>query len=241
MQKHEDIPYHIKKVSVVIPAFNEAVTLGRIIEKVRVADITFEKEIIVVDDGSTDGTPQVLAAIPGIIMLRSERNRGKGSALRRGFAAATGDAVITQDADLEYDPVDYQKLLAPIIAGKADAVFGSRFRGGSCKVLPFWRYVGNVLVSLCANICTNLLFTDVYTGYKACTAPMLRRILPRLSADGFEIEAELTVRLAQEKARIYEVAISYCGRTYAEGKKIRLRHGIRALAAIIRYTILSRS
>lgn len=239
MHGHGEMPHKVKKISVIIPAFNESATIGRIIEKVRAADIPFEKEIIVSDDGSTDGTPRMLAAMAGITVLRSEQNRGKGAALRRGFAAATGDIVIVQDADLEYDPADYSRLLAPIVAGKADAVFGSRFRGEAGRALYFWHYVGNALVSLCADICTNLLLTDVYTGYKVFTAPVLRRILPRLSADGFEIEAEMTVRLAQVRARIYEVPISYYGRTYEEGKKIRWWHGIRALGAIIRYRFLS--
>ena len=232
-----DVSYSIKTLSIVIPTFNEAATIWRIIEKVKTAPVPFEKEIIVSDDGSTDATPRVLARIPGIRVLRSEQNRGKGAALRRGFAVAHGEAIIIQDADLEYDQADYPMILAPIIAGKADAVFGSRFKGGVGRALYFWHYVGNTLVSVCASACTNLLFTDVYTGSKAFTRPCLLRILPRLSADGFEIEVEIALRAVQTSARIYEVAISYYGRTYEEGKKIRWWHGLRALATIVRCTL----
>jgi glycosyltransferase involved in cell wall biosynthesis len=206
------------RVSVVIPAYNEAGTAAEVVRRVLAGGRA--EEVIVVDDGSTDGTFASLAAVkdPRVVLLRHDANRGKGAALRTGFAAARGEVLVVQDADLEYDPADYHLLLAPIEAGKADAVYGSRFLGGPHRVLFFWHYAGNRFLTLFSNVVTNLNLTDMETGAKAFRADALRKVT--LRQDRFGFEPEITAKLARTGARIYETPISYAGRTYAEGKKI---------------------
>jgi len=226
------------KISVVIPVFNERATIEQIVNVVRTADVG-EIEIIVVDDASTDGTQQVLkekiASVANQIIYQP-RNMGKGAALRCGFAAATGDVVLVQDADLEYNPADYPTLLEPILSGKADAVFGSRFMGGHPhRVLYFWHMVGNRFLTLLSNMFTNLNLTDVETCYKAFRAEIIKNLDLRENRFGFE--PEVTAKLAKAKCRIYEVGISYNGRTYSEGKKVNWKDGFRGIYAIIRYNL----
>ncbi len=225
-------------LSVVIPVYNEAGTLESVVKQVR--SLPIRLEIIAVDDASRDTTPAILDrlaqehAIDRVI--HHPQNRGKGAALRTGVAAATGDVVVVQDADLEYDPADLPALLEPIRAGKADAVYGSRFQGGPRRVLFFWHSVGNRALTLLSNMLTNLNLSDLETCYKLIRTDLLRR-LP-LSSDRFGFEVEITARLAQAHARIWELPISYSGRTYAEGKKITWRDGIAALFHIFRYNLL---
>ncbi len=228
---------HLRRLSVVIPVYNEQDRVGPLIEKVRRADaLGLEKEIIVVDDGSGDGTRQVLGGYEGqdgLQVLYQERNQGKAAALRRGFAAASGEIVIVQDADLEYDPSDYPALLRPILEGQADVVYGSRFLGGPHRVLFFWHYVGNRIITTLSNIFTNLNLTDMETGYKVFRAEVLRRI--RLRSQRFGFEPEVTAKVARLGCRIYETPISYYGRTYAEGKKISWKDALQAIYCIFRY------
>src|ERR1700719_4029968 len=226
------------KVSVVIPVYNERGTIEQVVNAVRAAPIE-NIEIIVVDDASTDGTQQVLkekiSAIADQIIYQP-RNYGKGAALRAGFAAASGDVVLVQDADLEYNPADYPTLLEPILSGKADAVFGSRFMGGHPhRVLYFWHMVGNRFLTLLSNMFTNLNLTDVETCYKALRAPLAKSLDLRENRFGFE--PEVTAKLAKTKCRIYEVGISYNGRTYSEGKKVNWKDGVRTIYAILRYNL----
>jgi len=224
-------------LSVVVPAFNEAGTVEMALRRVRA--VPLRVEIIVVNDASTDGTREVLEKLSqdGLIdrVIHHAINRGKGAAVRSGIAAATGDAVVVQDADLEYDPADLPALVGPIGAGKADAVYGSRFQGGPRRVLYFWHYVGNRLLTLLSNMFTNLNLTDLETCYKLVRRDLLQR-LP-LSSNRFGFEVEITARLAQARARIWEMPISYSGRTYAEGKKITWRDGFAALFHILRYNL----
>lgn len=220
-------------ISVVIPVFNERDTISVLLDKVRATP--FDKEIIVVDDGSTDGTREVLAreAERGVRVILHEVNQGKGAALRTGFQHVQGDIVIVQDADLEYNPAEYPQLLEPILDGRADVVYGSRFLGGPHRVLYFWHYVGNRFLTLLSNMTTNLNLTDMETCYKVFKTEILQRI--ELRSDRFGFEVEFTAKVAKLRCRIYETPISYSGRSYLEGKKIGWRDGIAALIHIIRY------
>jgi glycosyltransferase involved in cell wall biosynthesis len=227
------------KVSIVIPCYNERDTIEQVIQAVRASPIP-DKEIILVDDCSTDGTREVIERCVKPLVSRvmyHERNQGKGAALRTGFAAVTGEVVIIQDADLEYDPQEYPTLLQPIFDGKADAVYGSRFMGGRAhRVVYFWHFVGNKLLTLFSNMFTDLNLTDMETCFKVMRTDVLRQI--QIQEDRFGIEPEITAKLAKLRVRIYEVGISYYGRTYAEGKKIGWKDGVRAILAILKYNVL---
>jgi glycosyltransferase involved in cell wall biosynthesis len=224
------------KVSIVIPCYNEEATIEKIVGAVCSAPIE-SREIIVVDDGSQDGTRAVLKEkVSGVVerIIYHPVNRGKGAALRSGFAAASGDIILVQDADLEYSPKDYPALLEPLISDNADVVFGSRFMGGRPhRVLFFWHMVGNKFLTLFSNMFTNLNLTDIQTGYKAFKAPLIKSI--QIEEDGFAVETEIVAKIAKLRCRIFEVGISYYGRTYEEGKKIGWRDGFRALWAMVKY------
>ncbi len=225
------------KLSVVIPVYNESGTVKDVIDSVMA--VPYDKEIIVVDDGSTDGTSEILRnlRLPGMTVLCHSKNQGKGAALRTGFKAVTGDFVIIQDADLEYDPAAYPKLLKPLLDGRADVVYGSRFIGGDeHRALFFWHMVGNRLLTLCSNMLSNLNLTDMETCYKAFRRETLQKMT--IEENRFGFEPEITAKVARLKARIYEVGIPYSGRTYSEGKKIGWKDGISALRCIIKYNLL---
>ena len=230
------------KVSIIIPCYNEKNTIERIIEAVRDAPLK-SKEIIVVDDGSKDGTQTVLREKVSQMVdqiIYHPINRGKGAALRSGFAAATGDVILVQDADLEYSPEDYPVLLEPLMLGEADAVLGSRFMGGRPhRVLFFWHMMGNRFLTLLSNMLTNVNLTDIETGYKAFNASLIKSI--QIEEDRFGVEPEIVAKLARTGCRIYEVGISYRGRTYAQGKKINWKDGFRAIYAILKYNLGRRS
>ena len=226
------------KLSVVIPVYNEKTTIMEVLERVRCADLP--KEIIIVDDCSTDGTREILQALPTsadlkIILL--PRNSGKGAALRSGFAAVSGDIVVIQDADLEYDPAEYGNLIQPILANKADVVFGSRFLGGPHRVLLFWHSVGNWVLTTLSNMLTDLNLTDMETCYKVFRAEVLKKITLRENRFGFE--PEFTAKVSKARYRIYEVPISYSGRDYSEGKKIGWKDGVAAIYFIFKYRFFS--
>ena len=226
------------KVSIVIPCYNEKPTIEKIVEAVRSAAIS-SREIIIVDDFSQDGTRAVLEEKVSQMVDRiiyHQVNRGKGAALRSGFAAATGEIILVQDADLEYSPEDYPALLEPLMSDKADVVFGSRFMGGRPhRVLFFWHMAGNRFLTLLSNMFTNLNLTDMETGYKAFRTSLIKSI--QIEEDRFGVEPEIIAKLARTGCRIYEVGISYSGRTYREGKKIDWRDGVRAVYAIIKYNL----
>jgi glycosyltransferase involved in cell wall biosynthesis len=221
-------------ISVVMPVFNERATILEIIRRVK--EVNIKKEIIIVDDLSDDGTRKILKSLDqddGIKIFYHDKNMGKGAALRTGFKHATGDIIIIQDADLEYNPEEYKTLVAPILDGRADVVYGSRFLGGPHRVHLFWHYVGNKLLTLISNMATNINLTDMETCYKVFKADLLRNI--KLESNRFGIEPELTAKFAKKGARIYELPISYSGRDYSEGKKIGFKDGIEALYCIIKY------
>ncbi len=226
------------KLSVVIPVYNERRTLRELIARVQSVRLPLEKEIICVDDCSTDGTADILRELAetqsNLRVFFQPVNRGKGAALREGFRQATGDYVIVQDADLEYDPEDYPQMLAPLMEGKADVVFGSRFMGGRPhRVLYFWHSVGNRLLTLLSNMVSDLNLTDMETCYKAFRREVIQSIV--LEQDRFGFEPEITIKVARRRLRVYEVGISYYGRTYEEGKKIGWKDGVQALWCIARY------
>ena len=227
-------------LSVVIPVYNERHTLLEIIQRVLDAPVDIDRELILVDDCSQDGTPelypQLAEKFPGatIRVFQHEVNQGKGAALRTGYSQVKGDIVIVQDADLEYSPNDYPKLLKPILDGRADVVYGSRFVGGDeHRVLYFWHYMGNRFLTLLSNMFTDLNLTDMETCYKVFKAEVLRGI--EIKSDRFGVEPEITAKIARGRWRIYEIGISYSGRSYEEGKKITWRDGVKAVCAIIRF------
>ena len=231
-----------KKISIIIPVYNEEKTLERAISAVQSVDLPYEKEIILVDDGSTDESREILKGYVNkhkIILM--DKNQGKGAALRRGFKEVTGDIVLIQDADLEYNPKEYSILIQPILDGDADVVYGSRFVTVlPRRVLYNSHYLANKFVTFLSNIMTGLNLSDIETGYKVFTGKAIKDILPCLKAERFGIEPELTAQVAKHKFRIYEVGISYRGRTYNEGKKINWKDGVAAIWHIIRFNLLTK-
>jgi len=228
---------NFQKISILVPVFNEVQSVQEILRRVQAADVCgLDKEIIVVDDASTDGTSEVLKKLssePNIRTFSQPYNRGKGAALRKALENATGDIVLIQDADLEYDPSDYPKLLRPILDGRADVVYGSRFAGGTHRVLLFWHYMANRTLTLISNMLCNLNLTDMETCYKVFKRRCVEGL--RLTSERFGIEPELTAKLARRRYRFYETDISYSGRDYSEGKKINWKDGLAALWFIFRY------
>ena len=228
------------KLSIVIPCYNENNTINDLIDEVKKSTVS-DKEIIVVDDGSTDGTRELLLSLrdPEVRVIFHDSNKGKGAALRTGFQQATGDICIVQDADLEYDPREFSLVIQPIIDGKADVVFGSRFQGGRPhRVVYFWHRIGNGVLTLLSNFFTDLNLSDMETCYKAFRSEVIKSINIRENRFGFE--PEVTAKIARKNLRIYEVGISYYGRTYSEGKKTGWKDGVRAIYCILKYNIWSK-
>ena len=226
------------KLSIVIPVYNEAATISQIVDMVRSVDVGMDKEILLVDDCSRDGTRDVLEKMgkeqTDLKVLFHEVNQGKGAALRTGFTAATGDVVLIQDADLEYDPKEYPRLLQPIVEGHADVVYGSRFLGGGAhRVVFYWHYLGNRLLTTLSNMTTNLNLTDMEVCYKVFKRAVIQSIPLKENRFGFEVE--ITAKIAKRKLKIYEVPISYYGRDYSEGKKIGWKDGFSALRCIVKF------
>jgi glycosyltransferase involved in cell wall biosynthesis len=223
------------KLSVIIPVYNEVATIQEIIEKVKQAP--FEKEILIVDDFSTDGTRELLEKVRGngITVFLHESNQGKGAAIRTALSHMNGDITVIQDADLEYDPSEYPRLIAPILEGKADVVYGSRFLGGPHRVLFFWHAVGNNFITTISNMLTNLNLSDMETGYKVFRAEVLKRI--KVESNRFGFEPEITAKIAKMGCHIYEVPISYWGRDYSQGKKIKWQDGLAAIFWVIKYNV----
>jgi glycosyltransferase involved in cell wall biosynthesis len=239
MQSNDDIA---PCLTVVMPVYNESASVAKVVQAVLLQRPV--QQLVIVDDCSQDGTWDLLQQFsltdPRVKLMRHEVNRGKGAALRSGFAQATSEVVIVQDADLEYDPAEYFHLLEPILSGRADVVYGSRFRGGggACRVLYFWHSVGNNFLTLCSNIATDLNLSDMETCYKTFRREVIQNI--KIKEDRFGFEPEITAKVAKARVRIYEVGISYSGRTYAEGKKIGWRDGFRALWCIAKYNFWSK-
>jgi glycosyltransferase involved in cell wall biosynthesis len=225
------------KLSVIIPVYNEKNTISEIIEEVLKEDV--EKELIIVDDASNDGTQEILKKInrDDIKIIFHNKNRGKGAAIKTAIPYVSGDIVIIQDADLEYSPREYKKIIAPIIEGKADVVYGSRFLGGPHRVLLFWHFAANILLTMLCNLLYNVNFTDIMTCYKAFRKDVFSKI--NIKENGFGVEPELTAKVIKNGFRIYEVPISYYGRTYKEGKKIRLKDAFRVFFSLLKYRIFN--
>jgi glycosyltransferase involved in cell wall biosynthesis len=223
------------KLSIVMPVYNEKETIREIIARVLKTDTGLEKELIIVDDFSTDGTREILERLdnPQVRVFFHSKNMGKGAALRTGFSQAEGDIVLIQDADLEYDPREYANLLGPILDGRADVVYGSRFLGGPHRVLFFWHYVANKMLTAFSNMLSNMNLTDMETCYKVFKKDVLSRI--RLKSDRFGFEPEVTIKVGKLKCRVYEVPISYSGRDYSEGKKIGWKDGVAAIFHMLRF------
>lgn len=228
-------------LSVVIPVYNEKNTILKVLEQVEKVDLPLQKEILIIDDCSTDGTRDILKNLDQnkFKIFFKEKNEGKGSALKKGFILASGDIIIIQDADFEYDPNDYKKILEPILKGQADVVYGSRLLSGDAKrVLHIWHFLGNIFLTFLSDLFTGLTLTDMETCYKAFTREVVDSFKNKLESKRFGIEPELTARIAKGKWRIYEIGISYYGRTYAEGKKINWRDGLAAIWHIIKFNVL---
>jgi glycosyltransferase involved in cell wall biosynthesis len=233
-------PQPFQTLSIIIPAYNEKATIENVIRSVAAVPLGLQREIVVVDDFSTDGTRELLSRVSvprgaSLRVLMHERNQGKGAAIRTGLQHITGDIVLVQDADLEYDPRDYPRLLAPILEGRADVVFGNRFHGGAHRVLYFWHFQANRFLTFLTNLLTNLNLSDMEVGYKVFRTDIARRL--KLTANRFGFEPEVTIKVAKLGCRIYEVPISYHGRTYEEGKKITWRDGLAAVYFLLKHKL----